>query len=385
MELFQSVLVSLSIIVLLLLLKKLFALITYGYVIFRDYYVLWNIAFGAHPTRRKLSHPMRLHTYVCNPKLLDNVSMEELYTFAKSMVSTSSGVNSDTFRRVLLTYDRAIILRERLDGSLRGMSLLGKDVINHKGQKVVTLKFGLAFCHNYYQGGPYLYYVIIYHIMKALICHRTSKVYILSKLFSYKSYVSLINMCKQVYPIHDKEIPEFEKDLLQRFAMSICFDGETYNPETFILEREMSRVKSHVAKITTCDLENPHIRFFAERNPGWTKGHCLFCISEVTWTSLIKAIWKSIKRAIKGRKGDAIDKLAARRESAAASRESASRLRRHFDRHLSFQDVDAKIQVLDNYTIQDGHAVLRTPVENSDIYVSENDENEETMSSYWFL
>ena len=365
----RCVFVFLVLVTSLLLATKLCRAIKHGCAIFRDYFVLWNVAFGAHPTRRNMSQPMRLHPYVCNPRLLDGISIEELFTFGKSMVN--SDISCETFRKVVVSYRYAIIFRERLDGSLRGMCLLGKNRTEHNGKKCTILTMGLALFHNYYQGGPYLYYVVLYHILKELIARPRTPIYILTKLFSYKSYLALISSCKTVYPIYNKEIPEFERSLLNSFAESVLFPEETYNPDTFILEREMSHVKQHVATVTPQDLDNPHIKFFTDRNPGWEKGHCMFCISEVDWFSILKIASKAIKRAIRGRSGvDTKDKL--------ASRKNANRFRQHFDRHLSYQQHDAKSEVLKEYTIKDGHAVLKHRV-SDDIYVPEEQGDDDSL------
>ena len=357
MDILKSIIVAVLFLLFLAFANKILSSIKHVYSVFRDYYVLWNIAFGAHPTRRNLSQPMRLHPYVCNPQLLDNISMEELFTFGKSMVSTD--ITCETFRKVVVSYKLAILFRERLDGSLRGMCLLSKDQIEHNGKKLNTIKLGLALFHNYYQGGPYLYYVIIYHALKALMLSPRTPVYILTKLFSYKSYLALVNTCKEVYPVYNKEIPEMQRSLLNSFADSVRFPNETYNPDTFILEREMSHIRAHAANISYKDLQNPHIKFFATQNPGWQKGHCMFCITQVTWPILLKTIKRSIGRAIRGRRAD----------TNKAQGNNSEQLRQHFDRHLSFHCDEARSHVSKEYTIKDGQAVLKESI-GQDVYVA---------------
>ena len=94
--------------------------------------------------------------------------------------------------------------------------------------------------------------------------------YIVGKSFSYKSYL-VATKFQEFYPRYNKETPEFYKDLLEEFAESVRLPDEVYNPETFVLEREISYLKDFVAVISEQDLKNPHIRFFNEQNPGWTK------------------------------------------------------------------------------------------------------------------
>ena len=76
---------------------------------------------------------------------------------------------------------------------------------------------------------------------------------------------------KEAYPRYDRETPEFFKNMLNDFAEGLKKPNETYNPETFVLEREVSHVKNFVAPISEKELLNPNIKFFNERNPGWRK------------------------------------------------------------------------------------------------------------------
>ena len=103
-----------------------------------------------------------------------------------------------------------------------------------------------------------------------LILHPRTPMYIVGKSFSYKSYM-VATKFQEFYPRYNKETPEFYKDLLEEFAESVRLPDEVYNPETFVLEREISYLKDYVAVISEQDLKNPHIRFFNEQNPGWTK------------------------------------------------------------------------------------------------------------------
>ena len=337
--------------------KKIFTFVKAGYVLFRDFYLFWNIALGAHPSRRNISQPLRLHTYVCNPTLLDHRSLAELCTFAKSMVS--SDVDLETFRKMISAYQTVIIMRERLDGSLRGICFLGRDEMEHEGKKTIAIKMGLTLFDKNYQGGPYMYYVVAYKIMKELILHPWTPIHIMGKAFSYKTYVTLQNYYYEAYPVYNKDIPELERALLNNFVETVRFPNEKYNPQTFVLERELSHIKSHAAEITEEDLENPHIKFFAEHNPGWAKGHCMFFIGVVYWSVVINTFKKAISRTIRGRKGDKL-----------AHKKNFQKFRRQFDRHFSFYGSEAKEKVLDNYIINHGRAVLKKDT-SADIYVFE--------------
>ena len=282
------------------LLSRLLKMMSTTYVLLRDYFVLWHVAFGAHPTRRAMGRMMRQHAYVCATHLLDNVSVKELYDFCKSMMQ--SDISVEDFHSIVRSYAYAIFCRERIDGSLRGIYLLGKEHKEAKKQKYTVIKLGLALVRTGYRGGPLMYYVFLWHVLKELILHPRTPVYLMGKAFSHLSYLTLVHYCKNSYPRYDRETPAFERILVNDFAQSVKTSEEVYNPETFVLKRELSNLKSHVAQISEKDLQNPHIQFFVKTNPDWKRGHCMFFIAKITWRDVVNILWKSIKRARRGRK-----------------------------------------------------------------------------------
>lgn len=268
---------------------------------FREYYVLWNIAVGGSSGRRALSAKMRLHVYVCKTELLDEVSVNELYSFLVKMMD--SDVTIEAFHHsVLLSYKFAIFARDRKDGSLRGVTLMGIDHKELNGVKFTLIKLGLSFFQNYYRGGPLLYYVFAYHVMKELILHPLTPLYVIGKAFSYKSYLIMCNSIAHSYPRYDRKTTDFVRSLLNDYGMSVKSPNEEYDPETFVLRRERTSMKDGVAVLQPEDLENAHVKFFVERNPGWVKGHQLMATGEVRWSDVFNIVWYSVARAIRARR-----------------------------------------------------------------------------------
>jgi hypothetical protein len=338
-------------ILLAIVIKRLYRVFKEVYGFIRDHYILWNVAFGARSDRRKVSHRLRLHAYVCKTVLLDNISINELFSFAKTMVE--SDITVEQFHQVALQYKFAILCRDKIDGSLRGMCFMDKD---HSNPNCTIVKLGLALFTNYYQGGPLLYYIVLYHVFKEMVLHPRTPVYLICKIYSYKSYIGLIKTLSNAYPRYDSKIPDFEKQLLNKFADSIRRPNEEYDPDTFVLKRELSRIKDFVAPISAEELKNPHIRFFAELNPGWRNGHCVFCIARVHWNDIIQVVIKIVKRTLSMNRED----------------KKSKKFRKSFDRQLSFQCPDAVHQVLESYDINEDGIIVPTFTGSEDIYIPDN-------------
>lgn len=299
------------------------------FVIFREYFVLWNVAVGAREDRRNVSARVRLHAYVCKTALLDEVSVNELYRFLVSMIDTEIDIHQ--FHQILLSYKFAITCRERKDGSLRGVSLLDVIPAERSRQDYTLIRIGLSFFENFYRGGPLLYYIIFYHIFIQLLCHPLTPVYIIGKCFSYKSYLAVIHNMTEVYPRYDAPTPPSIKSIIDSYAESIKFANEEYDRETCVLKRELSSIKETVAPIFDNDLKNPHIQFFTSQNPGWHKGHQLIIVAKTSWFDLFRGVWRAIQRNRNGRSGGGRGQ-----ERAKPKQESVKHLLK-YTRQFSFQ------------------------------------------------
>ena len=264
------------------------------YRLFREYFVLWNVAVGARQDRRNVSAKVRLHAYVCQTDLLDEVSMNELYRFLMTMLDTTATI--DQFHTVILSYKYAITCRERKDGSLRGVSFLDIRPQEVDGQRYTLIRLGLSFFENFYRGGPLLYYIVSYHIFKQLMRHPLTPIYVIGKAFSYKSYMGFAHSVKEFFPRYNAPTPPFIKNIIDSYAESVKTADEEYDRESCVLKRELSSIKASVAPISPADLKDPHIRFFTEQNPGWHRGHQLIMVAKVTWFDLLRVIFKAIGR-----------------------------------------------------------------------------------------
>ena len=77
------------------------------------------------------------------------------------------------------------------------------------------------------------------------------------------------------YPRYDRDTPEQLKKIQDEFARSGISHQEdkTYDEKTNVIVVHNAGV--HVAEglsaVSERDLQNPHIKFFVERNPGYTK------------------------------------------------------------------------------------------------------------------
>ena len=65
------------------------------------------------------------------------------------------------------------------------------------------------------------------------------------------------------------------KTIAEEYVACIKLPSESFDRDTMVLRRRFGVVKDHVAPISERDLQNPHIKFFNDRNPGWREVYCI--------------------------------------------------------------------------------------------------------------
>ncbi|XP_065175485.1 uncharacterized protein LOC135805386 [Sycon ciliatum] len=268
----------------------------------RNALVLWTVAFGGSAQSRSLASSHRMHAYVALSELLDEVSYAELYHLCRGMMdvdgkeSASEGIGK--LQDVVLGYKFVSLYRDRVDGSLRGMMLLDEKDQEHDGRDIVVFTLGLALFKQQYRGGALPYVFALFRILRSLLLHPQREIYVLTKLFSYKSYLIAMNSSSEAYPRHDAETPAFEKGLIDKFGYSLETSTGKYNAETCVVTRAHVRLERHAAPISGGLLNNAHIKHFVTLNPEWNQGHCLVTCAKVTPWTFISMTVKSAFRAM---------------------------------------------------------------------------------------
>ena len=159
-----------------------------------------------------------------------------------------------------------------MDGTLRGAMLLG---IERKGD-CTLLKLGTTTFKSYYRGSPFIKIIIASLTLSELIKHPLTPIFTIGKVYSPKGYVFGLSMT-EFHPIYNRETPEQYKKIFAEFAETYISSKPgraRYNPETFVIEQEDSSVAENLAVLSEHELQNPHIKFFVDRNPGWKKVNC---------------------------------------------------------------------------------------------------------------
>lgn len=333
---FQLVLLLLILPVCLYLAPKLFRL----FLVLIDYMALLSTAFGG------LSHgTSNISVFVCTIDWLSNAAFEEQLEFLQE--HGGMGWTGKAFRESLTkTYTRVVLMRRPTDGSLQGLLYLGKERGEMNGRKYTLLKVGPFVLNKEYQRSPVPLLLLVHELLVELVLHPTRSVYFIGKCITYKSYLSGMSKTNLFYPRYDVQTPEFESELVHRYASQVREPGDEYHRDTFILETEEKQIKTAFSFITKEDLRNPHIQFFVQQNPGWSRGHSLIGIGQITLWQILLLIHRTVGIILMGKTAGSVGR--------GAKRKVETFLRRIPNRSLSFQSELGRKQVLELYKIHNG-------------------------------
>ncbi|MDQ3557284.1 MAG: hypothetical protein M3409_10995 [Gemmatimonadota bacterium] len=202
--------------------------------------------------------------------------------------SAYAGADRARFERDLAEKQRIILLRDRATGQLKGFSTVliwalatprgpasvvfsGDTVIDREfwGQKQLQREFSRLMVR-----------------LKLRHPHRPLYWFLISK--GYRTYLLLAHAFPRAVPRHDRaDIPQL-RAVLDRLARERF--GSEYDPRAGLVRYATphERVRAEVAPMDASLLADPHIRFFAERNPGHVDGDELACLAEVRLRDLAR-------------------------------------------------------------------------------------------------
>lgn len=114
----------------------------------------------------------------------------------------------------------------------------------------------------------------------------------------FRTYRFLPVYFRIFYPACDRSAPPEYPKLLDAIA-TFKFSG-AYDPETGIISFRGSgdSLRPDECEIPEGRLNDPHVRFFLERNPDFIQGNELACLADITRENLNQYAWRVIERTV---------------------------------------------------------------------------------------
>ena len=224
------------------------------------------------------------------------------------------------FRTDLQKKQRVILLREPGTGAIRGFSTVrvyGPDEIGARCQVIYS---GDTVVDSAWWGGKGLQLGFIRTVLRLRLQRPQLPTYWLLTTKGYKTYLLMTNYFGSSWPRYDATPTVAMRALMNRLGAA-CF-GEAYDAGAGVVTHggARDRVKEGVADLTDRDLESPHIRYFAEQNPGFTDGDELLCLAKMQWWDppiiILGIVLKRWMSQVRGRGASRSSRTASTGESA---------------------------------------------------------------------
>ena len=98
----------------------------------------------------------------------------------------------------------------------------------------------------------------------------------------YRTYLYLPLFFSEYWPRHELPTPPKKQALLDAFAKTKF--GRAYSPKSGLLRFKEAKgnLTAELAEVPAGRKDDPRVKFFLERNPGFAKGDELVCLTEVS-------------------------------------------------------------------------------------------------------
>ena len=191
-----------------------------------------------------------------------------------------SNLSTEQFDRDLKEKQKIILLRESPEGQVCGFSTQTTFSIQSREGPVKILFSGDTIIERRYWYSNPLAGLWGKMALDLLTQTPQGQLYWLLLTKGFRTYRFLPIFFNEYYPRHDRPTPVAVSELIAA-AVSYRYPGR-YDARTGILYADQYYLRSNYAEIRAERLENPHIRFFMEKNPGFARGDELCCIARIT-------------------------------------------------------------------------------------------------------
>lgn len=227
----------------------------------------------------------RLVASIARVEELDPATRDAAYALFRAGYE---GTDRARFEHDLAEKQLVVLLHDRDDGTLRGFStVLLQEIEGPTGPSTVFFS-GDTVVDPAYWGQKQLQLAVARLLFTLKLRRPLRPLYwfLISK--GYRTYLMLANAFPVSCPRVDRD------DVRLREMLNVLASerfGRQYDPITGVIRYDTAHehVRRGLAPLTEETMRNPHVRFFAERNPGHEAGEELACVALVRTIDLVRA------------------------------------------------------------------------------------------------
>jgi len=224
--------------------------------------------------------------------LKENLSNKEISEMFEIMKNHYENIKYEKFLKDLANKKWVIVLEE--NGKIAGFSTAAIVELEIKGKTVKGLFSGDTVIDQQYKWEMEFQKTWV-KFVTGLMEEYDSEFYwfLLSK--GEKTYRFLPLYFKEFYPCCERETPVEIKEMMDGYALKLY--GGNYNRLTGIIKNsgENDYLNSQMAEVNSEKLKNRHIKFFLEKNSGYSKGDELVCIAKLSYDNFKESVKRMLR------------------------------------------------------------------------------------------
>lgn len=195
------------------------------------------------------------------------------------------GTSRHLFESDLEEKQFTLVLRDRA-GVIHGFTTIAVSETTHDGAPLRAIFSGDTIIDRNHWGTQKLAFNWIRFAGKVKAERPDVPLYWFLIVKGHRTYRFLPTFSIDFYPHWERPMPAQVKRVMDRLAEDRF--GDTYDPETGVIEFPTSRghLNRDLAQISASEARRADVAFFLDRNPGYSRGNELVCLTELALDNL---------------------------------------------------------------------------------------------------
>jgi hypothetical protein len=223
---------------------------------------------------------------------------DEMYALLQGYFA---GTDRARFEADLREKEAVILLRDARSERIKGFSTLMRLTLSIGEQDIVAFFSGDTIVDRDYWGETLLSRIwgqtVFAEADRILGASPAATIYWFLICSGYKTWRFLPVFFREFYPNPSMATPPHVQHVLD--SLGARKFGDQYHPGSGIVRfRDATPLRHGVASVTDERLRDPHVAFFARKNPGHADGDELACLAELSRSNLTRAALRMISRPL---------------------------------------------------------------------------------------
>ncbi len=230
-----------------------------------------------------------IHTRVTQTAELTPRDWEEIWVLTSEFYDVEREYAEAELRR------RQSIVLFRLGDALLGMAAIDTYPAEFRGRKIAVISTAHVLIREDWRGRNLIQKLGARTFLAARLRYPLRPIYWFYDSFSYKSYLLLPRNFRTFWPRYDSPTPEPVAALIDQLATQTY--GPAWRPARGVAVRSgQKRMRPTAAPLILDSEADPHLRYFAQANPGHAAGDMLICLCPLTVANWLSVARKALQR-----------------------------------------------------------------------------------------